>query len=84
MARSTRIVLPGAPLLDDSTALRPWRDSDIPALVHACQDPEIVRWTRVPPRYGQSEARAYLMARYNAIAAGTSARLVRRGRSEDG
>ena len=73
MARGTRIVLPGDPLLDNPTALRPWRDSDIPALVHACQDPEIVRWTRVPARYGESEARAYLLARYDAIAAGASA-----------
>src|ERR1035437_7637037 len=73
MARRIRIVLPGEPLLDDPTALRPWRDSDIPELVQACQDPEIVRWTRVPPRYGESEARAYLLARYDAIAAGASA-----------
>jgi RimJ/RimL family protein N-acetyltransferase len=73
MVSATRIVLPGAPLLDDPTALRPWRDSDIPALVQACQDLEIVRWTRVPPSYGESEARAYLMARYDAVATGNSA-----------
>jgi RimJ/RimL family protein N-acetyltransferase len=68
-----RIALPAEPLLDDTTALRPWRDSDIPALVQACQDPEIVRWTRVPPRYGEAEARAYLLARHDAIAAGACA-----------
>ena len=71
MVRGSRIVLPAEPLRDGLTALRPWRDSDAPALVQACQDPEIVRWTRVPPRY--DEAEAYLLARYDAIAAGASA-----------
>jgi RimJ/RimL family protein N-acetyltransferase len=69
----SRIVLPAEPLVDGPTALRPWRDSDISSLVTACQDPEIVRWTRVPAGYGESDARAYLMLRYDAIRAGTSA-----------
>ncbi len=69
----TRIVLPGEPLVDGPTALRPWRDTDIAALVAACQDPEIVRWTRVPSRYTESDARAYLMARYDAVLAGATA-----------
>jgi RimJ/RimL family protein N-acetyltransferase len=73
MVRGSRIVLPAEPLRDGLTALRPWRDSDAPALVQACQDPEIVRWTRVPPRYDEAEAEAYLLARYDAIAAGASA-----------
>jgi RimJ/RimL family protein N-acetyltransferase len=68
-----RIALPGDPLVDGPTALRPWRDSDIPALVAACQDPEIARWTRVPSPYGRADARAYLMARYDATFAGLSA-----------
>jgi RimJ/RimL family protein N-acetyltransferase len=69
----TRIVLPGEPLLDGITALRPWRDSDLPALVEACRDHEIVRWTRVPDNYGEADARAYLLQRYDAVAAGTTA-----------
>jgi RimJ/RimL family protein N-acetyltransferase len=40
-----RIVLPGEPLVDAPTALRPWRDTDIPSLVEICQDPEIPRCT---------------------------------------
>lgn len=68
-----RITLPGTPLVDGPTALRPWRDSDVPALVAACQDPEISRWTRVPARYGESDARAYVMMRHDAVAAGISA-----------
>ncbi len=43
-----KIVLGAEPLVDAPTALRPWRDSDIYSIVAACQDPEIVRWTRVP------------------------------------
>jgi RimJ/RimL family protein N-acetyltransferase len=69
----TRIVLPGDPLVDRDTALRPWRDSDIAALVDACRDREIVRWTRVPDHYTEADARAYLLQRYDAIHAGTTA-----------
>jgi RimJ/RimL family protein N-acetyltransferase len=69
----SRIVLPGEPLVDGPTALRPWRDSDVAALVVACQDSEIARWTRVPDNYGDTDARAYLLQRYDAILAGTTA-----------
>jgi RimJ/RimL family protein N-acetyltransferase len=69
----SRIALPGDPLVDGITALRPWRDSDLPALVEACRDPEIVRWTRVPDNYGETDARAYLLQRYDAVLAGTTA-----------
>jgi RimJ/RimL family protein N-acetyltransferase len=69
----TRIVLPGEPLREGPTALRPWRDTDIPALVAACQDPEIIRWTRVPVPYGPSDARAYLFQRFDAVHAGLAA-----------
>ncbi len=68
-----RIVLPAEPLTDGATALRPWRDSDLPELVRACQDPEIVRWTRVPAAYGEADARAYLRQRYEAAFAGVTA-----------
>ena len=46
-----RILLPGEPLVQGDTALRPWRDADLPELVQACRDPEIVRWTSVPAAY---------------------------------
>lgn len=68
-----RIVLPGAPLVEAPTALRPWRDDDLDALVALCQDPEIVRWIRVSPRYSPADARAYLMGRYESTHAGLSA-----------
>jgi RimJ/RimL family protein N-acetyltransferase len=68
-----RIALSGEPLIDDPTALRPWRDADMEQIVAACQDPEIPRWTRVPSPYGESDARAYLLQRYDLLAAGVAA-----------
>ncbi len=69
----SRIILPGDPLIDGTTALRPWRDSDVGGLVAACQDPEIGRWTRVPSPYRETDARAYLLQRYDAVFSGTAA-----------
>jgi RimJ/RimL family protein N-acetyltransferase len=68
-----KIVLSGEPLVDGTTALRPWRDSDIGSLVAACQDPEIARWTRVPRPYGEADARAFLMRRFDDLQVGLSA-----------
>ncbi|HEY2316999.1 MAG TPA: GNAT family N-acetyltransferase [Solirubrobacteraceae bacterium] len=68
-----RIVLPAEPIVEDGTALRRWRDSDLPELVQACRDPEIVRWTSVPAAYSESDARSYLRQRYDAAAAGLTA-----------
>lgn len=68
-----RIQMPGAALRDGTTILRGWRDSDVPALIAACQDPEIGRWTRVPSPYGQAEARQYETIREAAIRAGAMA-----------
>lgn len=67
------IVLGAEPLIDGPTALRPWRDSDIGALVEVCQDPEISRWTRIPSPYGQADARLYLQQRHDSLHAGASA-----------
>jgi RimJ/RimL family protein N-acetyltransferase len=47
-------------LEDEAVALRPLADSDVPAIVAACQDPEIPRWTRVPAPYTEEDARAFL------------------------
>ena len=67
------IKLPGEPLIDGPTALRPWRDSDLEALVTACADPEIARWTSVPANYGASDARRYLAQRHDMANAGLAA-----------
>jgi RimJ/RimL family protein N-acetyltransferase len=42
---------PDAGLTDGSLTLRRWRRDDLDALVTACQDPEIPRWTSVPSPY---------------------------------
>ena len=57
-------------MVDGPTAIRPWRDSDVSGIVSACQDPEIARWTRVPTPYGEMDARAFLLQRYDAAHAG--------------
>ncbi|MBV8430266.1 MAG: GNAT family N-acetyltransferase [Solirubrobacterales bacterium] len=69
----SRIVLPAEPLVDETTRLRPWRDSDVRAVAEACQDPEIARWTSVPENYTEADARAFLLYRYDAVLAGTTA-----------
>jgi RimJ/RimL family protein N-acetyltransferase len=69
----TRIVLPGEPFVDGPTALRPWRDGDIPWVVEACQDPEIPRWTAVPSPYRESDARAFFSRRYDSLHTGREA-----------
>ena len=33
-----------------------WGPADIPAIVAACQDPEIPRWTRVPDAFTEKDA----------------------------
>ncbi len=68
-----RIVLPSDPLIHGSTILRPWRDSDVAAVAAACRDPEIARWTTVPDGYGEADARAFLLYRYDAMLAGVTA-----------
>src|SRR4051794_33996547 len=47
-------------LSDGVVTLRPWTHDDVPALVAACQDGEIPRWTNVPYPYDERAARDYL------------------------
>ncbi|MFL5835028.1 MAG: GNAT family N-acetyltransferase [Solirubrobacteraceae bacterium] len=56
------IPLPDPALADGDLALRPWRPEDVPALVAACKDPEIPRWTLVPSPYSEDDARLWLAA----------------------
>jgi RimJ/RimL family protein N-acetyltransferase len=41
-------------------ALRSPVEADVAAIVEACQDPEISRWTRVPCPYGRSDAEHFI------------------------
>jgi RimJ/RimL family protein N-acetyltransferase len=47
-------------LEDGEIALRPPSVEDVPAIVEACQDPEVPRWTRVPSPYREEDARTFL------------------------
>jgi len=40
--------------------LRPWRPDDVDAVLAACQDPEIQRWTGVPSPYLREHSSGYL------------------------
>ena len=40
--------------------LRPWRADDVDAVVAACQDPEIQRWTQVPVPYRREDAEGFV------------------------
>jgi RimJ/RimL family protein N-acetyltransferase len=55
-----RLPAPDAGLSDGVVLLRPWRDSDVPQMVEACQDPEIPRWTAVPDPYTEADAQAWV------------------------
>ncbi len=68
-----RIVLPAEPLVDGDTSLRPWRDGDLPALVDSGRDPDVTRWMGLPRQYRKSDARSYLMSRYDGVHAGVRA-----------
>jgi RimJ/RimL family protein N-acetyltransferase len=57
-------------LTDGEIAVRPLRESDVPAIVAACQDPEISRWTRVPSPYTVEDARRFLAIAATEAAAG--------------
>ena len=54
------IEFPAEGLSDGGMRLRLIADADLPAIVAACQDPEIPRWTRIPQPYGEEDARGWL------------------------
>ncbi len=57
-------------LSDGDLTVRPLRETDVPAIVAACQDPEIPRWTRVPSPYTVEDARRFLAIAASEAAAG--------------
>jgi RimJ/RimL family protein N-acetyltransferase len=61
---------------DDVIALRPPAERDLDAIVEACQDPEIPRFTRVPSPYRRADAEDYLAKSAEGWSNGTSASFV--------
>ena len=52
---------PDPPLTDGVVLLRAVRESDVPAITEACQDPDIKRYTSsVPDPYAEEDARRWL------------------------
>jgi RimJ/RimL family protein N-acetyltransferase len=46
---------------DGVIVLRPWTESDVPAIADACREQEIARWLdQVPQPYTEADARAYV------------------------
>jgi RimJ/RimL family protein N-acetyltransferase len=54
------IEFPVEGISDDAIRIRLRADSDTPSLIEACQDPEVVRWTRVPEHYDEQAAEEWL------------------------
>jgi RimJ/RimL family protein N-acetyltransferase len=51
----------------EGLVLRPWTDDDVPALVAACNDPEIPRWIPVIPRpYEREDALRFVRGQWRA------------------
>jgi RimJ/RimL family protein N-acetyltransferase len=63
-------------LADGGLHLRPPERRDVDALVVACQDPEIPRFTRIPSPYERSHAEGWVAHAAEAWAAGTEAAFV--------
>jgi RimJ/RimL family protein N-acetyltransferase len=52
---------PNPDLSDGTVVLRPLKPTDIPDVVAACRDPEIVRWTtEIPEDYTEEHARSWI------------------------
>ena len=65
-----RPLLLDAPLSDGVVTVRHWRADDIAAIVAACRDPEIPRWTSVSSPYTEADARAFQTTLRPAMEAG--------------
>jgi RimJ/RimL family protein N-acetyltransferase len=63
-------------LRDGDLILRAKRPDDVDALVAACQDPEIKRWTFVPSPYTRADAENYLVISEQEAADETGAHLI--------
>jgi ribosomal-protein-alanine N-acetyltransferase len=73
---SAPIEFPVEGVSDGEIRLRLRTDADNPAIVDACRDPDIVRWTRVPDSYDESTAAEWAAESLRQREAGTGLHLV--------
>jgi RimJ/RimL family protein N-acetyltransferase/nitrite reductase/ring-hydroxylating ferredoxin subunit len=67
-----KLTPPSPPLSDGVISLRPFRADDVPAIVAACQDPEIQRWIPlIPVPYTEADARRFILMTLQAWHDGT-------------
>ena len=67
---------PDPHLTDGRIAVRPPADRDVAAIVAACQDPQIARYTLVPSPYTEADARSFVGAAREGFQSGSSAPMV--------
>jgi RimJ/RimL family protein N-acetyltransferase len=77
------IEFPVEGLTDGVVRLRLMAEADLPAVVAACRDPEIPRWTRVPDSYDSSNAREWFDVQRERRDAGAELHLVVAGARGD-
>jgi RimJ/RimL family protein N-acetyltransferase len=81
---SAPIEFPVEGLVGDAVRLRLRTDADVPAMVEACNDPAIQRYTVVPENYDEASARDYAQMSSTGLAEGTGLHLVIADVDEDG
>lgn len=77
------LVLPDPPLADEAVRLREPAARDLDAVVAACQDPMVQRFTRVPTPYGEADGRAFIRGSAGRRLMGQSLDLVVADRRDD-
>lgn len=70
------IEFPAGGIDDGVIRLRLRSDADVPAIIDACRDPEVVRWTRVPEDYDEVKAREWAEESARLLAEGSGLHLV--------
>ena len=77
------IAFPIGGIDDGVVRLRLHSDSDLSAVVAACRDPEIAKWTRVPERYDLDDAQSFQRSASLRQSEGTGLGLLIAGAEDD-
>lgn len=77
------LALPDPPLADEVVRLREPAPRDLAAVVAACQDPMVQRYTRVPTPYEEADGRAFIGGAAGRRILGQSLELVIADRGDD-